>query len=120
MPGLLEWPRIMQHSCKRARRALRAGALQKAPMSAPLAVEAVSKVFPGRAGAGPLEALKSVSFTARHGEFISIIGPSGCGKTTLLRIVHGLDMPTEGGVRFDGRAVSAPDQSRAVIFQHFN
>ena len=49
-----------------------------------------------------------------------MIGPSGCGKTTLLRIVHGLEAATSGSVRVDGRPVSAPDQARAVIFQHFN
>jgi NitT/TauT family transport system ATP-binding protein len=89
-------------------------------MAATLVVDRVSKVFPGRAGAPPLEVLKYVHFSAAPGEFISIIGPSGCGKTTLLRIVHGLDVSTEGTVSFDGKAVFAPDQTRAVIFQHFN
>src|SRR5262245_832377 len=89
-------------------------------MPATLAVEGISKVFPGRDGAAPLEVLKSVSFSAAHGEFVSIIGPSGCGKTTLLRILHGLEPATEGTVRFDGHAVTAPDQTRAVVFQHFN
>jgi NitT/TauT family transport system ATP-binding protein len=37
-----------------------------------------------------------------------------------MRIVHGLDTVTEGSVSFDGRPVTAPDQTRAVIFQHFN
>src|SRR5262245_14378114 len=89
-------------------------------MSATLAVDRVSKVFPGRAGGPPFEALRSVSFAAAPGEFISLIGPSGCGKTTLLRIVHGLDVATQGSVRFDGEPVAAPDQTRAVIFQGFN
>src|SRR5215470_3339185 len=89
-------------------------------MPANLSVDAVSKFFPGRAGAPPLQVLRSVSFTAASGEFISLIGPSGCGKTTLLRIVHGLDAPTSGTVRFDGKPVTAPDQARAVIFQGFN
>jgi NitT/TauT family transport system ATP-binding protein len=89
-------------------------------MPAALAVDRVSKVFPGRAGAQPLEVLRSVSFSAEPGEFISIIGPSGCGKTTLLRIVHGLEPATAGSISVGDRTVSAPDQSRAVIFQHFN
>src|SRR5437868_2945728 len=89
-------------------------------MPAALAVEEVSKVFPGRAGAPPLEVLRSVSFSAAPGEFISIIGPSGCGKTTLLRIVHGLEPASAGRISIGGRPVTAPDQSRAVIFQHFN
>jgi NitT/TauT family transport system ATP-binding protein len=89
-------------------------------MSTALSVNNVSKVFPGRAGGQPLQVLQSVSFAAEPGEFLSLIGPSGCGKTTLLRIVHGLDVSTRGTVSFDGRDVSAPDQTRAVIFQHFN
>ena len=89
-------------------------------MPATLSVDNVSKVFPGRGEGPPLQALRSVSFQAQPGEFISLIGPSGCGKTTLMRIVHGLDVATQGSVRFDGRAVSAPDQTRAVIFQSFN
>src|ERR1700682_1114236 len=89
-------------------------------MPATLSVDNVSKVFSGRAGGPSLQALRSVSFQAQPGEFISLIGPSGCGKTTLLRIVHGLDVATAGSVRFDGRPVSAPDQTRAVIFQGFN
>src|SRR5262245_28836066 len=89
-------------------------------MPASLTVDRLSKVFPGRAGAPPLEVLKLVSFSVATGEFISIIGPSGCGKTTLLRIVHGLERSTEGGVTFEGREVSAPDQTRALIFQQFN
>jgi len=89
-------------------------------MPATLAVDRVSKIFPGRAGGAPFEALRAVSFAAEPGEFISLIGPSGCGKTTLLRIVHGLDRATQGSVRFDGRPVAAPDQTRAVIFQGFN
>jgi NitT/TauT family transport system ATP-binding protein len=89
-------------------------------MPATLSVDKVSKVFSGRAGGAPLEVLRSVSFQAQPGEFISLIGPSGCGKTTLLRIVHGLDVATAGSVCFDGRPVAAPDQTRAVIFQGFN
>src|SRR5262245_45854437 len=92
----------------------------KALMPATLAVDDISKVFPGRAGSPPLDALRAVSLSAQPGEFVSLIGPSGCGKTTLLRIVHGLEPATSGSVRFDGRAVTAPDHARAVIFQQFN
>jgi NitT/TauT family transport system ATP-binding protein len=89
-------------------------------MPATLSLDKVSKFFPGRMGAAPLEVLRAVSFQAQPGEFISLIGPSGCGKTTLLRIVHGLDGATAGSVRFDGAPVASPDQTRAVIFQGFN
>jgi NitT/TauT family transport system ATP-binding protein len=89
-------------------------------MAARLCVSQVSKVFEGRRGAPPLKVLDRIQFEAEPGEFISIIGPSGCGKTTLMRIVHGLESPTQGSVTFDGAEVSSPDRQRAVIFQHFN
>src|SRR5215468_385521 len=105
---------MMQESGKRK------GARHPQLMPATLSVDNVSKVFPGRGNGPALEALRSVSFQAQPGEFLSLIGPSGCGKTTLMRVVHGLDTATAGSVRFDGRAVAAPDQARAVIFQGFN
>jgi NitT/TauT family transport system ATP-binding protein len=89
-------------------------------MAATLSVDGVSKVFEGRAGGPALTALQQVSFKAKPGEFISLIGPSGCGKTTLMRIVHGLEPPSAGSVSFNGKRVTAPEQSRAVIFQQFN
>ena len=89
-------------------------------MPAGIAVEAVSKAFARRGDVSPLLVLDNVSFEARGGEFVSLIGPSGCGKTTLLRIIHGLEPPTRGTVRVDGRVVTRPETNRAVIFQHFN
>ena len=44
-------------------------------------------------------ALKDVSFSIEEGEFVSLIGPSGCGKTTLLSILSGLLIPTDGLVK---------------------
>ena len=53
----------------------------------------------------------------RRGEFTCIIGHSGCGKTTVLNILAGLDLPTEGTVIVDGQAIEGPSIDRAVIFQ---
>lgn len=46
--------------------------------------------------------LNGVSLTVSKGEFLVIIGPSGCGKTTLLKMVNGLVVPTDGEVFVHG------------------
>lgn len=80
------------------------------PDSSRLVVDALTKTFPlpGRRQPGS-EVLGGVSFTARSGEFVSVIGPSGCGKSTLFNMLAGLENPDAGGIRFgDGtRPVSA-------------
>ena len=73
----------------------------EASAPAGIALEQVSKSFVTRSG--PLHVLEEVDFAVEAGEFVSIIGPSGCGKSTLLNILAGLEEPTAGGVRFDGR-----------------
>lgn len=68
------------------------------------------------------EVLKSVSFTVRDGEFLSILGPSGCGKTTLLRILIGLLAPETGTVEKDGVEITfaAPDKrGMGIVFQNY-
>ena len=54
---------------------------------------------------GPLHVLDDISFDVRRGEFISVIGPSGCGKSTLFNILAGLDTPSYGDIRADGRSI---------------
>jgi putative ABC transport system ATP-binding protein len=57
-----------------------------------------------------LSVLREVSFSVPPGGTLAIIGPSGSGKTTLLGLCAGLDQPTTGEVRIDGRALSALDE----------
>ena len=51
----------------------------------------------------PLPVLQDIDLRVYPGEFISLIGPSGCGKSTLLNLIAGLDEPTRGAIRSDGR-----------------
>lgn len=67
---------------------------------------------------GEFIALKNVNFQIEKGEFVSLIGHSGCGKSTVLNLVAGLHLPTDGGVIVDGREVSGPGPERAVVFQN--
>lgn len=67
---------------------------------------------------GEFVALKNVDLQIEKGQFISLIGHSGCGKSTVLNLVAGLYMPTDGGVIVDGREVDGPGPERAVVFQN--
>ncbi len=62
-----------------------------------------------RASYGENEVLKDVSLAVEKGEFIVIIGPSGCGKTTLLKLMNGLVVPTEGEVAINGWPLQKED-----------
>jgi peptide/nickel transport system ATP-binding protein len=77
-----------------------------------LSVEAVSKRFPPprdwiglRRGAGT-QAVEALSLTVAPGEFVGIVGESGSGKSTLARMIMGLEEPTTGRIRIDGRDVT--------------
>jgi NitT/TauT family transport system ATP-binding protein len=82
-------------------------------MAVKLEVQAVGKDF-------LIPVIDSVSFQVEAGEFVCLLGPNGCGKTTLLRIVGGLEPPSRGQVRLDGRPVQAErrhERHVGVVFQ---
>ena len=77
---------------------------------------AVSKRF------GATVAVDGVSLTIARGELVTFLGPSGCGKTTCLRLIAGLELPSEGMVRIAGQDVSKdPASARNVgmVFQSY-
>jgi NitT/TauT family transport system ATP-binding protein len=82
-------------------------------VSGEIRVRGVTKIFEGIHG--DIQALAPIDLTITEGQFLCIVGPSGCGKTTLLRIIAGLEAPTEGEVDFsiahDGKPL------RSVVFQ---
>ncbi|MBN9279754.1 MAG: ABC transporter ATP-binding protein, partial [Hyphomicrobium sp.] len=63
-------------------------------------------------------AVDDVSFVAAPGEIIVLLGPSGCGKTTTLRMVAGLEQPTQGLVRINDQAVYESATGALVAPQH--
>ncbi|WP_409518392.1 MULTISPECIES: ABC transporter ATP-binding protein [unclassified Haematobacter] len=85
-----------------------------------ITIRRVSKAF-GR-GEASVRALDDVSLEIAQGEFFTLLGPSGCGKTTLLRMIAGFEMPTEGEIFLDGAAIShLPPNRRPVntVFQSY-
>ncbi|MGW6460195.1 ABC transporter ATP-binding protein [Streptomyces sp. NPDC055078] len=70
--------------------------------------------------------LNSVSYTFTAGRMYAIMGSSGSGKTTLLSLASGLDSPTSGTVRFEGRDITDIGLGRyrnrhaATVFQSLN
>lgn len=52
------------------------------------------------------KALEGASFTLEEGKFVVILGPSGAGKSTLLNLLGGLDSPTSGTIKVNGRDIS--------------
>jgi ABC-type sugar transport system ATPase subunit len=71
---------------------------------------------------GAVDVLRDVDLEIVDGELMVFVGPSGCGKSTLLRQIAGLDKPTSGEIRIDGRLVNdvpAADRGLAMVFQSY-
>ena len=66
---------------------------------------------------GSVQALKNVSLDIKSGELMSVLGPSGCGKTTLLNIIAGFLVPTEGSIVLNDNKVTGPSPERGMVFQ---
>jgi putative ABC transport system ATP-binding protein len=86
----------------------------------------VAKSFDGKR---KVTALEGIDLHVARGEMLSLVGPSGSGKSTLLNLIGGLDRPSAGEIRIDGRALASlsdDDLTRlrrdkiGFIFQFFN
>ena len=71
---------------------------------------------------GAAFAVDGVDIATEEGEYLVLLGPSGCGKTTLLRMIAGLEEPTEGEILIAGNVVNGlPPRARgvAMVFQSY-
>jgi ABC-type sugar transport system ATPase subunit len=79
-------------------------------------LEHVTKQF------GDVVAVRDLTLEAHDREFLVLLGPSGCGKSTALRMVAGLEDPTDGSIRIGDRVVDdveAKDRNVAMVFQSY-
>ena len=79
-----------------------------APVTVAITVAIDEKRYSGRAGAGPVTALRGLRACIGPSEFCVVTGPSGCGKTTLLNIIAGLDRDFAGTLGFAPSDHDAP------------
>ncbi|MGF2617672.1 methionine ABC transporter ATP-binding protein [Rossellomorea vietnamensis] len=91
-----------------------------------ISISNVSKIFKSKKGT--ISAVDNVNLTIDDGEIFGVIGYSGAGKSTLIRMLNGLEIPSEGTIDVNGHVVSQVKGGRlrsarheiSMIFQHFN
>ncbi len=65
--------------------------------------------------------LERLNLKVRAGEFITMVGASGCGKSTFLKMLLGMESPSQGELLMDGNPIpDEPDQSRGIVFQQYS
>ena len=65
-----------------------------------------------------ITAVENMNLEVEAGDFVTFIGQSGCGKTTILRMIAGLETPTEGEITVDGELVKGTSYERGYVFQN--
>ncbi|MBO5571273.1 MAG: ABC transporter ATP-binding protein [Ruminococcus sp.] len=83
-----------------------------------LEVKDLTKIY--GEGESEVVALDHVSFSVEKGEFVAIVGASGSGKSTLMNQIGGIDIPTSGSVRIEGREITEMAEDELAIFRRRN
>ena len=73
-----------------------------------------------RGGGHVVSILKGLSFEVPRKQMVSVVGPSGSGKSTLLGLLAGLDKPTAGSIRLNGREITTWTESQLAHFRRQN
>ena len=64
-----------------------------------------------------VKALDGVDFSVEQGEFVAVVGTSGSGKSTFLNMMGGLDNPTSGSVKIDGKEIAGMSHDELTVFR---
>lgn len=80
-----------------------------------ISVKNVSFAYPGT----DRLILKGLDIEIKEGDFVCVLGQSGCGKSTFLRLVAGLEKPTEGHLYVGEDEIQGADFDRSVVFQDY-
>jgi D-methionine transport system ATP-binding protein len=91
-----------------------------------ITIKNVTKTYASKQG--DVKAVDNINFDINEGEIFGVIGYSGAGKSTLIRMLNGLEIPTNGSITVAGREIShikgaklrKARQEISMIFQHFN
>lgn len=90
-------------------------------------VDTIKKFY--QVGETHIKAVNGISFEIPQGQFVVVVGPSGAGKTTVMNILGGMDLPTEGNVSVDGKELTLMNDKRLTqyrrddvgfVFQSYN
>jgi nitrate ABC transporter ATP-binding subunit len=69
---------------------------------------------------GEYIAVKDINLNIQKGEIISLIGHSGCGKSTLMNAISGMQMPSSGEVKMNGKNITGAGPDRGIVFQNYS
>jgi putative ABC transport system ATP-binding protein len=79
--------------------------------------EKLSRVY--SSGKINVTALKDVSLSVAGGKFLGVTGPSGSGKSTLMNLLGGLDTPSSGSIRVQGKLISELNKEELALYRRY-
>ena len=87
-------------------------------------IKKLAKKYPQKNSKEDLVIFRNLNFEIKKGEFVCVIGHSGCGKSTILNVMAGLDLASDGMIMMNGIKVSKPSlsleelSSKTTVFCH--
>ncbi len=80
-------------------------------------IENLSRVY--SSGRIKVAAIEGIDLSIRQGSFVGVTGPSGSGKSTLMNLLGGLDSPTSGNIKVEGKYISKLDKEELALYRRY-